>query len=146
MGAGHLKVPKEVVCATCGTSFLGLHYSSKYCKPDCEKQNHLAKQRLRSKNRGYGLWRDHKLTYEQFEEMAKNQNYQCAICNKHIDMVFARGRTFHVDHCHTTNQIRGLLCMNCNTGLGQFKDDTSVLQNAIDYLTKFKELKRVKGV
>lgn len=42
--------------------------------------------------------------------------------------------TLHLDHCHKTNDIRGLLCGNCNTGIGQMKDDVDKLQKAIDYL------------
>lgn len=42
--------------------------------------------------------------------------------------------TLHLDHCHETNDIRGLLCGNCNTGIGQMKDDVDKLQKAIDYL------------
>ncbi len=39
-----------------------------------------------------------------------------------------------VDHDHKTNQIRGLLCVNCNAGLGQFKDKVQFLAKAIVYL------------
>ena len=40
-----------------------------------------------------------------------------------------------VDHCHDTKKVRGLLCAKCNTLLGMAKDDVSILQNAITYLT-----------
>lgn len=45
----------------------------------------------------------------------------------------------HVDHCHTTGKIRGLLCYNCNNGLGRLKDDIMVLEMAIVYLKKSRE-------
>jgi Recombination endonuclease VII len=40
----------------------------------------------------------------------------------------------HVDHCHKTNKVRGILCNGCNIGLGSFKDDINLLKNAIKYL------------
>ena len=42
-----------------------------------------------------------------------------------------------VDHNHVTGQIRGLLCTNCNLGIGNFKDKTELLKNAIKYLEKY---------
>lgn len=45
----------------------------------------------------------------------------------------------HVDHCHETGVVRGLLCYNCNTGIGRLKDNVIVLQRAIEYLIKFKK-------
>jgi len=43
----------------------------------------------------------------------------------------------HLDHCHKTGRIRGVLCNNCNTGLGKFYDDIELLKTAINYLQKF---------
>ena len=43
-----------------------------------------------------------------------------------------------VDHNHTTNQVRGLLCFDCNIGIGRLKDNQTILYNAIEYLNKFK--------
>lgn len=44
----------------------------------------------------------------------------------------------HVDHCHSTGVVRGLLCYNCNNGIGRLKDDVEVLQKAIVYINKYK--------
>lgn len=46
--------------------------------------------------------------------------------------------TLHVDHCHTTGKVRGLLCYNCNSGIGRFKDNVEVMQKAIEYLNRSK--------
>lgn len=50
----------------------------------------------------------------------------CTICSEQIGLV--------VDHDHSTGLIRGLLCTNCNTGLGMFKDNIKILEAAIKYL------------
>ena len=49
----------------------------------------------------------------------------CTICGENGDQI---------DHCHTTEKVRGLLCINCNTGLGKFKDDPMLLEFARMYL------------
>lgn len=57
----------------------------------------------------------------------------CDICGNSGE-TFKKG--MHVDHCHNTGKIRGLLCHFCNVGIGVFKDDPELLLKARDYLTK----------
>lgn len=64
-------------------------------------------------------------------KLKEKHNYRCAICNTHNDELTI---PLAVDHDHTTNKIRGLLCGNCNNGLGRFKDNIEFLENAIKYL------------
>lgn len=45
----------------------------------------------------------------------------------------------YIDHCHKTNQVRGLLCFSCNSALGHFKDNVESLKKAIKYLKKWQE-------
>lgn len=72
------------------------------------------------------------ITLEQFEAIAKLQGGKCAICAGVLDMGFFT----HVDHCHATGDVRGLLCSPCNTSLGCFKDSVEMLQRAISYLER----------
>lgn len=79
------------------------------------------------------------IDFTQYNDMRKNQNYRCAICNLHESEV-ARGRAkssetaLCVDHCHTTKKVRGLLCTNCNTLIGKSQENPLVLSSAIRYL------------
>ena len=70
------------------------------------------------------------LTLTKYEALLTKQNGLCAIC-KQKDQHFGLA----VDHCHDTGEIRGLLCSQCNRGLGLFRDDPGRLQAAIHYLT-----------
>lgn len=72
----------------------------------------------------------YKLSTEEHNKILENQNGVCAICNK----TCKSGRELAIDHDHITNEVRGLLCMNCNNGIGRFEDDITLLQNAIKYL------------
>jgi ribosomal protein S27AE len=68
------------------------------------------------------------ITLEQKAELITKQNGVCPICGADVT---ASG---HIDHCHTTKVVRGVLCGVCNRGLGNFKDNKQFLSNAINYL------------
>jgi hypothetical protein len=69
-----------------------------------------------------------------FDSMLVTQGGRCAICG--TDKPGGAG-TFSVDHDHTTGAVRGLLCTNCNQGIGHLKDDIAILQAALEYLKRF---------
>ena len=71
------------------------------------------------------------LTLNDYYNILKKQNNKCAICE--TDKPGGQGR-FHLDHCHKTNKVRGLLCHRCNTSLGGFRDDPIILERAKIYL------------
>ncbi len=72
------------------------------------------------------------ITLDIFNTLLEKQNNKCAICGKDIGEF---SRAFAIDHNHITGEIRGLLCHNCNGGLGLFMDNVESLQNAINYLS-----------
>jgi hypothetical protein len=78
------------------------------------------------------------ITIEQYKIMEDIQNKKCKICAKEETALnkFKEIKNLAVDHCHATGKIRGLLCQNCNTGLGGFKDSIENLKTAIKYLKK----------
>lgn len=73
-----------------------------------------------------------KISLEKFEEMFRIQGGVCAICYNEQE----QGKRLCVDHCHKTQTIRGLLCTKCNTALGLFRDDTTIIKGALNYLSK----------
>ncbi len=108
--------------------------------------NYIAKHG-REKMRKMEVARIHKLTIDEYDAMFIRQNHLCLICNKEETRVGRTGEIMPlcVDHCHTCEDngnyaIRGLLCHNCNKGLGNFLDDIDLLQKAIEYLKQHKHL------
>ena len=74
---------------------------------------------------------------DDFVAMYEDQGGKCAICFAEVDLYAPEDRkadVAHVDHCHTTGKIRALLCHQCNVGIGAFKEDRSILENAIQYI------------
>lgn len=82
----------------------------------------------------FRLWAKYKITPEDYFRFAEQQGHKCAMCEKtaaHDDI-----KVLHVDHCHDSGKVRGLLCYNCNCLLGQARDRIDILKNAIAYLEK----------
>ncbi|MEK9770510.1 MAG: endonuclease VII domain-containing protein [Betaproteobacteria bacterium] len=105
---------------------------------DCKKCHNEVSRAARLKNPRYQpnweLQKKYGITLEQKEAMAVAQEFKCKICGTHQDDVWG---SLHVDHCHITGKVRGLLCVNCNQGVGKFKDDQELLKKAIDYLKEY---------
>ncbi len=115
--------PKK--CKWCGSVFSPLGPSHHYCSDICRKQVYSDKHYKRT----YGVplsWVKDKL---------EEQHFKCAICKT----VGFKMREDHVtgmnlDHCHDTGKARGLLCHNCNRGLGLFQDNPEYLRDAANYI------------
>lgn len=128
-------------CINCGEEFSELNTKikagkGKFCCNECyqeyrkkNKKDEKELNRLLQKKFKYGL------SSEKYYSMFEEQENKCAICgNEFTD----KNKAF-VDHCHTTSKVRGLLCTRCNSLLGMAKDNTEILQKAIDYLLKNKK-------
>ncbi|MEU5725308.1 endonuclease VII domain-containing protein [Micromonospora sp. NPDC047738] len=97
-----------------------------YCKPCHNTRTSETKQRLYGGNREYHLRRRYGVGQKEFDELLAEQGGVCAVC--------AAPDPEHVDHDHRTGWVRGILCFNCNGGLGQFRDSPVRLARAITYL------------
>jgi hypothetical protein len=103
---------------------------SKYDKERRKDPSFLLKEKERFLIKYYDL------TLNDYNRLLHVQNFSCAICN--IGQKDAGAKGLVVDHCHITNKVRGLLCGNCNTGLGKFRDRKDLLINAITYIARGK--------
>lgn len=118
---------KKKTCRHCGNEFIPKAPSELYCSETCRK---------------YGVTeayykRVYRINIEQYLDIAEKQKYKCAICGQdNFPMKDCSSGALVVDHDHTTGEIRGLLCHNCNRALGLLQDNKSYLQSALNYLKK----------
>ena len=68
------------------------------------------------------------MSQEDVAKMLGSQKSLCAICNDAIH------EFYHIDHCHKSGAVRGLLCSRCNQGIGLFRESLDILQSAAKYL------------
>lgn len=128
-------------CKICGVekSVNDFYAGRKDCK-DCKnaaarkkwKENTEASDRYKKRSRERAKERRYGITQEEFDVMLVNQNNKCKLCNN----TFKSSKDTHIDHCHNSSIVRGLLCNGCNMALGQFKDNVDIMENAIKYLQK----------
>ena len=104
------------------------HGYSRQCKECKSKAVSPEKRRELNLQRLYGI------TLEDYDMMILAQDGKCAIC----ETTSPRGNTgrFHVDHNHDTGEVRGLLCSNCNTGIGLLQDSSKIVLKALNYLER----------
>lgn len=109
-------------CVACNTRFKARGSRGKHCESCISQQWRIRRFSLRG------------LTLESYQALLAEQQGRCAICR--IDKPGSRIDNWCVDHDHRTGQTRGLLCTNCNQGIGKFKDDPNNLKRAAEYLEK----------
>ncbi len=107
-----------------------------WSKANPEKRN-ATKRAWTAKNRGRVAVHVRKVNYGMpewdFKLLLDAQSHRCAICES---VLSATPRAVHVDHCHASGKVRGILCSHCNNILGRAQDSVSVLEKAIIYLQK----------
>jgi hypothetical protein len=115
------KYKQRLRCKICYRTYQNLYYSKN-------------RERVRQQNRKSEFKNNYGISLEDYEILLKEQNYNCAICGKN-EKDCPKGRLY-VDHCHALNKVRGLLCLNCNAGIGSLKESIEILKNSIYYLEK----------
>jgi hypothetical protein len=109
----------------------------KYANDPARRRDHRAAQLISGKGpeqqRARNRRHFYKLEPDAFKAMWDKQGGQCPVCA--VALVEGRGQVgCHVDHCHTTGRVRGLLCGRCNSGLGMLRDDPTLLERGAAYL------------
>lgn len=113
------------------------------CKP-CHRSNQQIRHRqavredpegvakkMKRRNRRVNLAK-YGLTLDDYDRLHSAQEGRCLICDTETDYNLA------VDHCHDTGEVRGLLCIPCNVGIGNLGDDPDRLRAAADYLENYR--------
>ncbi len=100
--------------------------------PENEPTNRKMRRRFKLHRRTDYVEATYGLTKENYLLKINQQKNLCAICKGKQE-----GKILCVDHDHKTGKVRGLLCNQCNVGLGNLKDDIQVLQSAIEYLKSY---------
>jgi hypothetical protein len=108
-----------------------------YCKECSNLIGHSRYRKHKEKYQNYRLLKKFKITTGEYKSLFDAQNNSCAICQVPWD-----GKKFMpVDHDHKTGKIRGILCDDCNLGLGKFNDSHEMLLKAAHYLLTKKEIR-----
>jgi hypothetical protein len=122
-------------CRHCGGAIPEGRFSSAiYCSRRCKTVAVRERNRNPDQQREYNRFRLYRLTTADFDAMLAAQGGVCAICGT-TDWR-GKGNRPCVDHDHATGAVRGILCTNCNNGLGRFADDPARLRAAVAYLER----------
>lgn len=148
---GHGSLCKQCsgTCASCGKKQCECerHYQREYKRTNKTRtlqQQRETRDRLKlqdpqraaTKERRKGLSKNYGITPEEFDTMLAAQNDRCAGCGRTAEEAGGRWPRLHVDHCHRTGRVRGLLCHGCNVAIGHARDNPQTLRNLAAYLER----------
>lgn len=136
--------PARTYCKICKKNRASIYYKKNKARVDAKNKLWGLKNldRRRRTVRAWHYKNYYGISEEEKRMMELAQNNRCKICNKLFSEI-PQNRV-HIDHCHATGKIRGVLCHNCNQVIGQAKDKVEILKSAINYLLEFdKKLKKV---
>lgn len=110
------------------------------CKP-CAKEDVNMWRKEQSSERLKDLYfrRQYGMGLDEFQTRLTRQNYSCKICARPLALHHGTGDSVVVDHDHVTGHVRGLLCNECNRGLGYFRDNKNSLLKAFQYLAEHEQ-------
>jgi hypothetical protein len=82
----------------------------------------------------WNIKRKYGLSKIDYSSLLKKQNYNCAVCETPLS---TNTKKIHIDHCHLSGKVRGIVHQECNHLLGLSKDNVELLKKAIKYIQKY---------
>jgi hypothetical protein len=125
------------ICVDCraGPSENGKTRCSECAAKQAERtRKFLALPHNKHKPRMWHLRMKYGITPEQWDALFASQGKACAVC------LSSSERTWHTDHNHNTNKVRGILCGKCNAALGMLQDDPAIIERALSYVIQHMEV------
>jgi hypothetical protein len=99
----------------------------------CIKKPKRTEEETKNLYKSRAFKRKYGISKEDFYILKFKQNNKCAICQNELE----NDKKSHMDHCHNSGKLRGVLCTTCNVGLGMFKDSLLLLKSAVKYIKKY---------
>lgn len=149
-------------CKVCANAYKKVHAKINSAKLACYKKEWNSKnkkkicgysdkwrdrnpEKVKAQDRAHHLRTEYGLTVEMYNKMSSDQNGECSVCGK-VPMGKRGYKVLHVDHCHSSGKVRGLLCGKCNTALGSLQEDENIIKNLLNYVIKFKNKEKADGI
>ena len=148
---------QSLICPTCNKTFQTKKFGKIYCCHRCKikangdtyysRNTEKVRRKTSEYQRNHPEMRNKKnlkhtlkkfnLTIDDYNKMFKEQDGRCGCCGKHQSELEKR---LHIDHCHDTDKVRGLLCWECNASIGKLGDNLDGVLKAVSYLEKFENV------
>lgn len=135
-----MKIKELKQCFKCGEDKPHMEFHRNKAKPDglqtmCKSCRHKLyrknAEQVKDRSRTNYLRRTYDMSLEDYASLLIAQEHSCAVCGGQETV---EGQSLSVDHCHSTGKVRGLLCFNCNAGIGRLGDTIEGLTKALRYL------------
>lgn len=110
------------ICLVCFRKQQSERYHGIKHDPEC-------RARIVASRRKWDLKSKYAITEQEYDALLTAQGGACLLCGNQNG-----SKRLAVDHCHNTSKVRGLLCTNCNVGIGMFRHDPELLEKAKNYL------------
>lgn len=109
------------------------HYEKFIGTNNCVECDRIIREKRKQEKKWKRIYKEYGVTEKQFYEIKKMQKSKCKICERKL-----HANNTHIDHCHSTGKVRGLLCNRCNQAIGLLGESENALDKAAQYLREHK--------